>query len=242
MKFKFSKLSVSTAHLEIEQPNSSFGITIASTTFLRQRHGERIYKIGKKDSPLLFLEQPFSPDDAWNIKINANGEYISDKLSIPKIIEEEYLSWIAKSNIGGEGIIGVLPTGSYLLLRCSKHPIRTEKVLLRNELVTAPYNTWVLNETKPIYMCIIGDNKESSPKLNQPLIGVSILNYVGNSSMHGVIFFPYINSSVENFVNEKDLILIIPMQGELVINAMEYFSSEEEKKKSLEQWNKQVFF
>lgn len=230
MNGAFEVVSARIARLTITEPASSFGLTLDRKL---QNH-----QLGFRDLPLYRLEQPLSPDDAWEVVPNPAGRLVEDawRAELGNDIEKRYTAWAAGCRATyGLSLLGLLPAGTYLLVRSPRQPVEAARILLGNERVDARPSMRVLRDHRPVYALIAGPRPEAPPSLNQPLLGLVVLNYVGASWMHGVLFFQFAVPSVDDAANNGDLLLIVPVEGEMIIDNMGFFSEADEKL-SRERW------
>jgi hypothetical protein len=159
------------------------------------------YSVGILDAPRYRLTQPFSPDDGWRIELAPNGALV-------------------------DALLDMLPAGSYFVVRSPRRPIDAPKILLGNEWVEPQANLRVLHDDSPVYALVVGAERDAPPALNQPLLGIPILNYVGESWMHGVWFLQLAASVTPD--PGGDLVLIIPTTGELVLDNLGFLVPDDE--------------
>jgi hypothetical protein len=205
----FTPLSPRIASLVVEASAGALGLTLDRRL---QDH-----RLGLREAPAYRVAQPFSPDDGWVIAPQPNGRLLDENGGTPTALTG-YAAWAAGScALHGNSLIDQLPNGRYLVVRSPRRPIAAERVLLGNEFVEAPPNVQVLQDQPPVYACVIGAQSDSPPDLSQPLLGLAILNYVGESWMHGVVFFQ-LSASGDVGGDGRDIVLVIPADGELVID------------------------
>lgn len=224
MNGTFEVLSPRIARLTISQPVSSFGLTVDPRL--------RKHQLGFRDGPLYELEQPFSPDDGWEIVPRPLGRLVEELwIDDPhNDLEERCAAWASGSRATrGHGLLGLLPLGTYLLVRSPRRPIETGRILLGNKFVAARPSMRVLRDDKPVYALVTGPQPRSSPSLDQPLLGLVVLNYVGDSWMHGVLFFEFAAPVADASVGDGELLLIIPVEGEMIFDNMGFFSAADEE-------------
>ncbi|OJH33947.1 hypothetical protein [Cystobacter ferrugineus] len=221
-EIEFRVMSRKVARLKVTRADGSFGLMTDSRT--------QVHQLGYRNGPLYRLTQPYSPDDAWTVDSILSGKCIQDPGEVGHEQEQPWSQWLDGSlATRGHGLLQALPQGEYLLVRTSRPRHRLERVLLGNELVPATPNIVGLREKKPVYSCVIGPRRNEEPQVNHTLIGLTILNYTGSSRMQGMLFFSFEDSRRDNSGSTgTEVVLSIPMDGELVVDNMGFFSRSEE--------------
>jgi hypothetical protein len=219
----FEVLSERLARMIVKRSLGRFGLTLDSSPF--QRH-----RLGLSESPLYQLEQPLSPDDGWEVSALPSGAFV-DGASPAPAIDPLYEAWAVGSRAQhGHELIGLLPIGRYLFVRSPRPLVTATSVVLGNECVAATANMRVLREHEPYYACVIGPDVSTGPDLSQPLLSLVVLNYVGDASLHGSIFFPFSSPRGSTPASTQDMLLIVPEEGELVMDNLGVFSRERERR------------
>ncbi|HET9621861.1 MAG TPA: hypothetical protein VFP84_10860 [Kofleriaceae bacterium] len=228
----FTRHSTHVATWTVAQPEPGFGVAHAP--------GSQQYDLGFHGRPRYQLDQPYSPDDGWEITPLPAGTLITDMPhgDANGVAAREYAMWSSGWGSSDDlALLERLPAATYTLVRCRRPLANPAQVLLGNErIATRPYFR-VLNPDPPVYSLIIGADSTSAPTGPGPLLGFAILNYVGDSWMHGLLFFQYTASRTA--AASDDRLLIIPTDGELVVDNMSAFSAEGELR-SKAQWQAQT--
>jgi hypothetical protein len=213
---EFERISDRLGRLNVRRSGSPFGLTS------RERFE---YQLGLCDLPLYRLEQPSSPDDPWSFEPTGNGAWVpADEALVPEL-EQTYLPWASGGRAAaGHAVLQRLPHGSYFVVRSPLRPSVERRVLFGNELVPATPNLRVLVDDDSAYSFIVGCQLDSAPDLNQPLVGITILDYLGAPSPTGIVFFPCTATTAPDLGGSADLVLVIPQAGELVLDSMSHFS------------------
>ena len=167
------------------------------------------------------LRQPMSPDDGWEVETLPGGA--PPLAPAPEGLEWAYLTWAEHSRAeSGAEILAALPPGRYLLARSDREPQPADRVLLGNEWVPSRPNQRVLYDEPPFYGLVIGPDPDRPPATTAPLVGLVALNYTGGSAVHATLYF----TGDPTEAATGDLVLVIPVTGELVVDAMAEFSAE----------------
>jgi len=206
---------------------------VRTDTFGVTRHADgQVYQLGLHTAPLYQLVQPLSPDDRWVIEPKSSGALLPQAPSADSSSTRElsdYARWAAGSRAEhAQALLHALPAGSYWLLRCARPTQVVPQMLMGNELVAATPNIQLLRDEPPVYSCVIGPHLALAPDLNQPLLAVVILNYVGASWLHCACFFQFVSPEPAAGGAQRDAVLILPREGELVIDNLGFFSAENE--------------
>jgi len=139
----------------------------------------------------------------------------------------------------GSAVLYALPPGRYLLVRSSIEPRWKDSVLLGNEYMpNPPPNIPFLLDQRPFYGMVLGPETASPPVTTHPLVGLIALNYNGSSSRQGALFFDCLarDGNVTRAKASGDLVLVIPKTGELVIDALAAYSTEERTTRDKNVW------
>ncbi len=224
---RFQVDSPSRARLHVLRHDGPYGLV----TSPRQEHG-----LGVRLDPRFRVLQPFNPDDGWRFEPREQARDVPDSWSPGGDMEQDLARWARGSAaVRGLSVLTDLPRGRYLLLRCSRSPGAPEKVLMGNDLIPRPPNVRVLRQEEPIFAGIVGAAAGQPPCLDQPLLGLAVLNYVGSFSWQGLLFFPPAAHRPSGVQARGPLLLVVPLDGELVLDNMAGFNPEWERT-SLGRW------
>lgn len=183
------------------------------------------YKLGHLDAPLYKLIQPLSPDDAWEISVLPQGNYLPSEVVSP--VTDLLQGWLANDSLSlTASLISSLPMGEYIIVRSPLRPRRQEFIVLGNERVSAPKTSATLFEDNNVYSYVWCKAQVQQGQTQPPLIGVPILNYGGDSSITrtlGVHFFSFFSersdaAKVQEPEARRYTTLIIPKTSDLVID------------------------
>lgn len=184
------------------------------------------YRFGYVGAPLFFLKQPHSPDERWFIESIPNGKKMTldDNKKLDEI-SHEMQSWMLESKIlDGWNLPLSLPPGEYLLIKSPLVCKITSTIVLGNEKVLTPSNVLTLRERQDMgeYAYVWGAGEVATLCTHVPLIGIPILNYCGESSIHstvGVNFFSMLGVCTHSKNNiQEGVLLVIPILSSLVID------------------------
>jgi hypothetical protein len=186
-------------------------------------HGAgRDHTFGFADRPLFYLDQAHSPDDPWDVGICDGGRAIPVEGGLP---DAALAGWLPSTHRdAGLALAERLPEGTYLWLRSRLEPSRSETILMGNEWVDAEPNMLELSRGSDYYAAIIGSDKKHPPAIDQPLLGVTILNYDGTETMQAVLFFSCLQGRGGS---SKERVLVIPESGPLILDSLATFSAED---------------
>ncbi len=229
MSTRFTVRSSRCAVLEVAHDSSSFGLTRDPN----QRHG-----FGLRAAPRYRIIQPFSPDERWDFAPRTTAEDVPDAWTPTTELERRIEAWAADCGATrGLSVLTALPRGRYALVKTVRRPLAPDRVLMGNELVVRPPHVLVLRQEEPWYVGIVGAKRGEPPALDQPLVGVVVLNYVGTFGWQGLVLFtPAAHASAETTAG-KDLLIVIPLSGELVLDNLAGFDPEWERR-SLDRWQR----
>ena len=222
-------LSHLVAELTVPPRPSAFGLRTAGSP--------AVHEVGVHGAPRWKLRQPLSPDDAWELETLPTGKLLSAKRTVPEELEWAYLTWAEGTRAeSGAAVLWALPPGRYLLVRSGRALRAEPQVLLGNERVAAPANARVLIDERPFYGLALGHHPAAAPGTASPLLGVAVLNYVGSWTMSGVLFFDCVPRQGDAVAEPSgDLVLVVPAQGDLVIDALAEFSAKHSAQ-SMDDW------
>jgi hypothetical protein len=222
---QFRILSRRVAKLEILGSENPFGLEKTSP--------KQIHQLGFRGAPLYFLQQPFSADEGWAVWPNSLGKHTPDEAPATRS-ELSFANWSDGSAVHGFSLLRFLPVGNYYLVRSSLAARSKEFVYVGNEAVRATPNMRVLLDgEETVHASIIGSRPDAAPDLDQPLLGVVICHATGMSwakgstqpYQHLVLFFPFADKSENGSHDSRDLTLIIPESGELVLDNLQLTTS-----------------
>jgi hypothetical protein len=215
----FTPVTYRIAELAVPPGSHDFGVRSADWP---PRH-----ELGRPGSPRWRLTPDIDPDEGWEFETLPAGYLVPDDVPVPDDFEWAYLRW-AEGTRAEEGIqvLAALPPGQYLLVRSSLEPVRTERVLLGHESVPSPANTAVVLDARPHYAMVLGAHSDRPPATDRPLIGFVALDYVAAAHLTGVLFLDGLDRpGVEGA--SGDLVLVVPVTGELVIDAMANYRADD---------------
>lgn len=205
------------AELTVARSRGTFGRTVGQF----QRH-----TLGIADAPLYEVEQPYAPlDELWFFRRRAGGRFV-DEEPLGSPVDGAYRRWASGSRaVRGHELVGHLPVGRYLFVRSARPACRARTVLLGNDHLPAAPNMRVLRPRYPDTACILGANRSLPPDLSQPLLGLAVLEFGGNRRTDGVVFLQFSSFGTTDPGPDHDLVLIIPVEGELVFDNYESYLS-----------------
>jgi hypothetical protein len=226
MEAAFEPLSDHLAQLSIVQPggggSARFGV--------RTSGWPPVHEVGVSGAPRWRLSPAASPDDGWSLETLGSGTLLARDAPVPESLEWRYLTWAEGTRAeAGAALLGALPPGRYLLARATVEPRREAAILLGNEWVPSPENARVLLDRRPHYAALLGPSASAPPPTDQPLLGLVVLNYVGDSVVDAGLFFAGAEPR-PGPAPAGDLVLVVPVEGELLIDALAGFSSESEER------------
>lgn len=211
----FNPITIRLAELTVPAGPNDFGVL--STAW------PPAHEVGVYGRPRWRIRPPLAPDDGWELDTLVRGDLTAER-PVPEDVEWAYLTWAEGTRAeGGAGVLAALPSGRYLLARSSLTPRRSATVLLGNEHVPSPANIHELLFTRPHYAAVVGADGDRPPSTTHPLVGLVALNYAGATSPHGVLFFDCRGGQGQA---TGDLVLVVPMTGELVIDALAQYSDD----------------
>jgi hypothetical protein len=211
-------LSAWIARVEVTRSRGDFGLHPESS--LPSSPGARTYQLGYRDAPLYRLRRPGSPQEDWEITPLRSGRCIEGLEAFDPEVDPRYLDWFVESgDLQGLEIPWLLPVGSYLLVQTSRpiYPVRW--MLLGDKRVVAPPNVHQLRAQRTFYACVIGSARDDPPLVDQPLVGLTLLDYSPQNALHGLFFFSF--SRTRRAPRERKTqpggVLIVPLEGALVL-------------------------
>lgn len=217
----FSAQSEWLARIEIvAEPRAAFAMRDAGV----------VHDLGFPQSTAYTLLEASSTDDAWKVGIRDTARWIE----IADVADDGPLSrWLPDEHrAAGLALATHLPKGSYWWIRSRVEPYPTDTILLGNEYVERTPDIIELIQQPDYYATIVSQASGAAPVLDQPLLGVPILNYDGTDRRCGVLFFPCIRGDRSP---RYERLLVVPETGMLVLDAQRRFS-EEDHRRSLQRW------
>ncbi len=235
-EFVFNPVGFGVAELSVPEGPNDFGLR--SSGALGPAHDFGVY-----GAPRWRIRQQMSPDDAWEIETLPDGRLLPARPAVPEQLEWAYLTWAEGSRAeSGVSVLQSLPPGDYLLVRSSIEPRRRASVLLGNERVpNPPANMLTLFDEEPFYGMVLGPEADNPPQTTHPLVGLVALNYIGSSRVHAALFFDCLaRESRPAPPPSGDLVLVVPVTGELVIDAMAAYSTKEDVMRNEDEWRRRL--
>jgi len=238
----FNPVGFGVAELSIPDGPNDFGLR--SSGKLGPTHDFGVY-----GAPRWRIRQQMSPDDAWEIETLPDGRLLPAHRSVPEHLEWAYLTWAEGSRAeSGVSVLQSLPPGDYLLVRSSLESRRPASVLLGNERVpNPPANMLLLLDEEPFYGMVLGPESDNPPQTSHPLVGLVALNYIGSSRLHAALFFDCLAREARHEsgaspppASSGDLVLVVPVTGELVIDAMAAYSTKEDVMRDKDDWRRRL--
>jgi len=213
------------------------GIISCTTAIPSDDFWYRIYSLQIANNCCFELKQPYLWDhDDFEFKRKNIWQTIPNNSD--QLHNEELWNWLGShlSPIILSTILA-LPRGEYLLIKSPLPISKTSWVPIGNGDQDAAPNTYKLVSYNrffsdydhiPIsYYSYIHGSKTALPShLNQPLLGISMARYSMESKSFGSFFFP-IGPPLEEHSEPQDRLLIIPVTGELVIDFMPQWGTED---------------
>ncbi|MBI4861623.1 MAG: hypothetical protein HY815_15380 [Candidatus Riflebacteria bacterium] len=209
---EFQRIDDRLARLAVRRAGSPFGLTTPRPF---------VHRLGFRDSPLYAVDQPPSPDDGWGFEPLPDGRRVASVDESGTPLEGGYLPWVTGSRVtAGHTALKLLPAGLYLLVRSPLSPRIEKEVAFGNEIVPATPNVRVLLDERSACSLVVGAPADVAPDLAQPLIGLTILSYQGPPTPVGILFFPCATPGPADPGESRDLLLVVPVTGELVLDSM----------------------
>jgi hypothetical protein len=198
------------------------------------------HELGSYGSPRWRLTSAdVAPDEGWELQTLPDGSLVAADDPVPEEFEWAYLRWAEGTRAeSGIAVLLALPPGRYLLVQSALKPRRTDRVLLGNGYEDSPPNAAQLLHGQQFYAVIVGAHPDRPPATNRPLVGFVVVNYTGQSRPSGALFFDCVDSSSYDSTPDEaadDLMLVVPVTGELVVDAMARFSAAASAQ-DLERW------
>lgn len=197
-------------------------------------HHDLMHAIGLTNNPRFLMERPYSPDDAWLLTVDPAGGLARDLPSLPCPVDVELEVFLGTSlGDSARELIHSLPTGRYALVRSSRPLVPKARILLGNEYVPAPPNALVLREADDFYAVAFGACRDLKPNAAGLFVGVALLAYAGEDAMDGILLFEF-SGEVGPAVAPGEIVMILPIEGPLVIDALAGFRKDASEVK--QQW------
>ncbi|MFO0604567.1 MAG: hypothetical protein U0324_15400 [Polyangiales bacterium] len=178
-------------------------------------------------TPRYRLDQPPAPDDGWSISPVREND-----VRVPPFSRDgatECSRWFGPAGAAAEAVVGALPPGEYLLLKSRRRPHATPFVYFGNQRSVAPPYAKTIRDERPFYAYLIEAAANACVVHPRVAVGVSILNYFGNSRVQGTLFFSDLDSFDLPAPGDLDhTVLVLPLRGSLVLDNLGTFSVEEE--------------
>jgi hypothetical protein len=237
-KTRFSRVNERLARLDVLESSPSIHL---------ERRSDRIHKVGFTDAPLFEVEQPWAADDGWDVRSIASGRGVESQSFVGEEVGEAFASWRTGSRVAsGSAVLHYLPAGSYLLVRSGLTPAQGEWLDIGNDCVKATPSMRDLVRNGPVDAVLVGAPLHQPPRLDVPLIGIPILNHSGVSfaagsdapHQHGIVFLPFALGDGVTRSGTGDLILVIPADGELIIDNLGTFDADDERE-SRHRWKEE---
>ena len=189
-----------------------------------------VHDLGFAVAPAYTLLEAPSTDDAWKIGIRDNARWIE---IANEVADGQLSSWLpGEHRAAGLALAAHLPAGSYWWVRSRVEPYPTDTILLGNEYVDRRPDIIELVQRPDYYAAIVSQATGSAPIVDQPLLGVPILNYDGSDLLSGVLFFSCVSGDRRP---RQERVLVVPETGSLVLDAQRRFS-EADHRRSLQRW------
>jgi hypothetical protein len=193
------------------------------------RSADRLHELGFSDAPAYYLLEAPSTDDAFKLGVRERARCIEPS---PEASDGDLSRWLPPEHrAAGCALASHLPAGAYWWLRSRVEPYPTDTVLMGNEYVDREPHIIELVQNPGYYAAIVSRLVGTSPVLDQPLLGVPVLNYDG-TVRSGVLFFPCVNGDGRP---REERLLVIPERGVMVLDAQRRFS-EDDHRESLDRW------
>jgi hypothetical protein len=205
-------------------------IEVVPATAFAMRDAGVVHDLGFADATAYTLLEAPSTDDAWTVGVRPTARWIE----IADAATDGPLSrWLPDEHrAAGLALAAHLPQGSYWWVRSRIEPYPTDTILLGNEYVDRTPDIIELMQRPDCYAAIVSQVSGGAPILDQPLLGVPILNYDGSDLRCGVLFFPCIQGDRSP---RHERLLVVPETGMLVLDAQRRFS-EADHHRSLQRW------
>lgn len=221
----FSPLSPLVARVELEGP---------AHVILDTSDPQQIHRFGDPFAPLYSLQQPFAPDEGWQITPSHTGRYLDEQSVAGPALMRSLQEWTRGEHLPrGSGLITLLPAGHYLLVRSQLPPTPTNLIYFGNEAIpAAPHMAQLVNGKEPVYGIVVSSPADTTPCFDQFFLGVVVLHVTGISwaevekhpHQHSVFFFSCL-SPVQEHSPMHDYVLVVPESGNLMIDNLRLYST-----------------
>lgn len=199
---------------------------------IAMRRDDELFYIGAAGEPVFCLERP-DPDDAWGVYHEEAPAYFDGGWGDPQ--GEAWLEGSAARR--SLGVLAELPRGDYELVRCGMAVGRPKALLLGNEWVPRPVWGANLLADDDLHVNVFGAAPDAAPALDQPLLGVPILNMANR--LTGIFALEMASPMAEASKGvDGELVVVIPRTGPLVLNMLERFNADSHQA-ALDRWARQ---
>lgn len=200
---------------------------------------KHVHGVGSRSAPLFLIQEPWSSDDGWNVVTEEPPCLVPEHENDGWLTgwAREYRAW-AKSTAAAEsyGVIPDLPTGTYYLLQTSLRPKLSPWIILGNDSIPAPPNIQELLNVQrssgrklglgfelsnSFTANVVGPYKDRCAGLSRPLLGVVLLHSLPSSDLEPqLLLFDCFDSPVPETSPEGDIVLVVPVSGEMIIEPL----------------------
>ncbi len=208
---RYEPISERLAMLRMNRNDAPFGIKTGKYL---------LHRVGLADAPLYEIQQPLAPsDDMWEFRRAADGRFIETRSAGASELESSVARWASRSAAKRSfELCSLLPTGDYYLVRTALKP-QHAPVLVGNGRDRAANFILLLDDPR-FFVFAVGPSADFAPDLAQPLLGLPILRYTTAPFPVGIVCLPFLDAPIPAGYDGQDLILIIPTQGDLVLDAL----------------------
>ncbi len=149
------------------------------------------------------------------------------------VLSTEVLDFLAThASASMTAVVGSLPVGEYLLVKCPREAYRPRFLCVGNDHVPAGEGVRALlqHQGPPdahgqelwLDAYILGADPDAPPLLGRPLLGVTLTRFNGSHQSFGLLFLP-LGEPATHAPSDEHL-LILPRHGELVIDVKHDFA------------------
>lgn len=210
----FTRITEQLAEITVEGCDEPFSLS---------QLGPVSHRLGFADAPLFSIERGYSPEHPWSIAPLEGGRLIGER---GEGLERDVAEWIPKQHrYAITSLLSSLPSGTYFIIRYGAQPADDTNVLLGNDLLpNPPPHLRGLCETDRDYAGLVGRTAGAVPDTSAPLLGISILNFTGQSTTRAALFFECLASTPTPDQEVSDeLLLVLPRRGPLVFDNMGHY-------------------